>query len=408
LVPVLIRLARNRHRRKGKQLAKKKTKKQLKRERREAMERVRRERDWAPPPQPDPHEQELLLDMMPLVEGMEEEDLSADLFANPLLVPVLGSGKLVDEPEFDGIYFSPQQSVFSFVEVGEERGLAPDESDGLPEEEQDDLHLDIVEEMIGRLLTEELGEEIIDALERLRQRARRQSQEKLAAQAAAILSFLGEAPVDSGIWTSVGVVQALAQRSLSAGFEVAAIVSEMEEKGEIPPWITTKAQFAEEFSESPIVQKVEAVFERYPGLVEFMAEENDRMWEEGLEALFSGELYLDLFTFEELEPGFELFENTLGAVAGEFEATSPDFLQAGEAFAAGIGEYLTSLLTPERTEAVLGVLDEILEEQMLGASWANFVMMFKDELAQSDPEEIVSYLSRVYVGELRAVEEYEE
>jgi hypothetical protein len=389
-------------------LAPKKSKEQLKRERREAMERVRRERGWTPPPEPDPHEQELLLDMMPLVDGVEEDDLSADPFANPLLVPVLGSYELVDEPEFDGIYFSPTQSTVTFVEIAEGRGLGPDVFDALPEEEGDDLHLDIVEEVIDRLLTEELAEEIIDALERLRQRARRQGQEKLVAQAATVLSFLEEIPVDSGPWTSVGLVQGLAQRSLSAGFEVAAIVGEMEERGEIPDWITARAQPAEDLPKSPIVQEVEAMLKRYPGLVEFMAEENERVWEEGLEALFSGELYLSLFTIEELEPGFELFQNTLGAVTGEFEATAPRFVEAAEAFAAGIGEYLTTLLTPERTEEVLGVLDEVLQEPELGGYWANFLMMFKDELAQLNPEETVSYLSRVYIGELRAVEEYDD
>jgi hypothetical protein len=389
-------------------LAKKKSKEQLKRERREAMERVRREKGWTPPPQPDPHEEELLFDMMPLVAGLEEEDLSADLVANPLLAPVLGSEELVDEPEFDGIYFHPNQSVYTFVEITEERELEPDEFDDLPEEEQDDLNLAMLQEMTNRLLTEDLAQEIIDALERLRQRARREGQDKLVAQAAAILAFLGEAEVRSGVWTAVGLVQGLAQRSLSAGFEMVAIVGQMEESGEVPAWITEQAPFPEEFSKSPVVQEVEAVLERYPGLVEFMAEENERLWEEGMEALFSGELYLELFTVEELEPGFELFEDTLGAVVEEVGSTSPGFAQAAEAFTSGVQEHLTTLLTPERTEELLDVLSEILQEQMLGAYWADFVMMLKDELAQSDPEQVVSYLSRAYIGELRAIEEYDD
>jgi hypothetical protein len=389
-------------------LAKKKSKKQLKRERQEAMERVRQEKGWTPPPQPDPHEQELLFDIMPLVSGVEEEDLSANPVANPLLEPVFMSDELVDEPEFDGIYFHPNQSVYTFIDIAEERGLDLGEFGNLPEEERSDVHLDMLAEMISRLLTEELGQEVVHALERLRQRARREGREKLVAQAATILTFLSEAPVDSRLWTSVGLVRGLAQRSLNAGFDVASTVGQMEEAGEIPDWMPGLAPDADEFAKTPAAKKVEAVLERYPGLDEFMAEENERLWEEGIEALFTGELYLELFTDEELESGFELFENTLGAVDGEVDSTSPRFLQAAEEFASGIQAYLTALFTPERTEELLDVLNELVQEQVLEAYWADFVMMFRDELAQSDPEQIVTYLSRAYLGELSATEAYDE
>ncbi|MFN2226035.1 MAG: hypothetical protein ACK2UY_07000, partial [Anaerolineae bacterium] len=210
-------------------MAKKKSKEQLKEERRRAMERKRRETGWEPPPEPDMEQEQLLADMIPLLGGAEEGAVPEHVAMIPLMELILASEDLVEEPEFDGIYAHPLLCVQAFGEAMEELGLEDVGPEILPPAEEEETRAELMEATTMAVLTDDLQEAILNALDELRERAREEGDADLVAHAAAVYSFLDDLVMDA-MWSNIGVVQAVISRSLSAGLEMYEIIQEEAER----------------------------------------------------------------------------------------------------------------------------------------------------------------------------------
>ena len=365
------------------------------------MRHVRQEKGWTPPSEAKSYGGDPMMDLLPLFADEEGGDLSSASAMETFLTPIVESEDLVDEPEFDGIYMHPLHCADMFGQIMEEKGLDYEDFMALPEEERSDLYMDVMEGLVGRLLTDDMAEEILVALEALRQRAKEEGDARLAAQASALVSFLDEAD-EVEAWSNVGLVLAIFQRSLDAGFELASVLAEAQEAGEIPEGEDGALPNWEELEDSPLDQELQAIIAQYPGLADFWIEEGDRSWEEGMEDLFNGRLGLALFDEEELWPGVEAFEATVGAALGEEAAVTDEVNEASEDFVSAADDYLSGLLTPERIEQVKGRLAEILEGGEYDVRRASFIQAYTEEieLAESHRDR-VDLLLPTYLGEVR-------
>lgn len=355
----------------------KKSKKQRKEERQKAVEAKRRETGWqAPEPE---------LEISPVADDLRAllpdwgSGKTSDEEVTAYLAEIVDSDWMVDEPEFEGVYFSPTQLTGGYVEAAAAAGFDPDSLAALDEEGRADRHVEFLCAAIDAMLTEEFQAGLVDRIESLRERLIEAGEREQAARAGLVLDFLEQADKDA-IWSAVGVVLGLGQRSLDAGFDL------------IEAMDTTEPPFADE-SDEP-APEVQAVLDRYPGLLESMLTHHDQLWEEGVENLFMGTLWLDLFRGEELEPQLEKWERILDHdEAGEQEEA--------DALVEEISQYVTGLLTPERLGQALTLLENMRDDETLEPEDAEFVTSLLSALMDEETvPEGVSALISAFFGEL--------
>ena len=246
-------------------MPRKNKKKQRKEERRKAMQRVRQEKGWQPPPEEEFPDDELARDLLAFLPGLGQagEAIEATT-ADTLTTAVLETDDLADEPEFREIYFHPLQAIDLYAELEEERGVTEEVLDALSEDQEDELFFDLMVEIARGLLTTELQDHILDAMDAAWRRVRREGDQENAGRLAAMLSLLGS---DEGVemWPVAGLVQAILRRSLEAGFEIVAALDSAgpEDMGIRSLWQSVRNESVE--------QQIEAIIARYPGHVWVLA-----------------------------------------------------------------------------------------------------------------------------------------
>jgi hypothetical protein len=383
---------------------KKLTKQQRKEQRRAAMERVRRERGWQPPPPPPRARQnELLDDMLPLFPEI------GDPFAplpplTPVIETLVASSDLADEPEFEDIIVDPMLCTATFIKAAEEMGYDPDSLLEVSEEEREDAHLGILEETVRRLLTDDLRQQIRADLDRLRLRLKEAGEQEEAAKAAMLLSFLDEDSSDE-MWAMVGLVQAIFHRSVFIGFEMAesAIEAvEAQDSDEDPGTLLNR------LAQSRLGQKAESLLKRVPGLHKYLAKQADTTWDEGLQAIFEGDLYLELYSEEELYAGLGLFRQALGDAIEEARSEGRPAADVPEDkaqdFVLQVDRYITDLFTLERLDQARARLDAVLRARALENKWFPFLMMLKQYMDDPDAAENERhFFATAFLGELKHV-----
>ncbi len=386
---------------------KKLTRKQQKERRRAATARKRQERGWTGPRQSsiNSHQRELLDDMLSLFPLIGEQNVSPEASLEPLMMTLLDSNELAEEPEFKDLIIDPLQCMQIFTEVAEELEIEPDQFFELADEEQEDNYFEMLETTIQRLLTDEVRQDIIDRLGELRLRLKKTNQSEKVAKVAALQMFL---PDKAGrqIWPMVGLVQAIYHRSLAAGFELAqvsleAIESDEFETDEISLTLTQR------LAQSAIGQKAESLLKKVPGLSKFLEKEVDKIWEEGEEAIFEGELYLELYSVEELEGAAQIFAEILGTNTSEDpsaqETTRSKMTEeTGKIAVRRIDDYITQLFTPERLDLLRARLDAVAKDSSYPKKWLAFRMMLTEYMADENAAEVEKgFLIRALIGELR-------
>ncbi len=374
-------------------------------QRRATVEAVRKERGWEPPaPQSGVGtlDRELLADMRPLLPPTEDAHLTSSM-VDDLMMAVLDSGDMAEEPELEAIMAHPFHAVETFIEAGEELGWTPETLGKLPPEEQADRQGEIMELTAQRLLTAELRQDIIAALEQMRQRLKRSGDEQKIARAAALQSFLKESSYGD-LLPMIGLVRAIVQRSLTAGFELMEAsmgIADESRVGDDDSILTVR----QKLEQSHMVKKTESVLKKIPGLSGFLEKFADQTWEEGMAALFRGDLYLELFTQEEIEGGIEVFQEAIGNLETEAADSAPVTLSQDKArtLTARMGEYVTELMTPERLERLRDRVSTVIEDRAY-SKWLPFLFMFNDALAEEDVlEKDMGLLVSTFIGELRTV-----
>ena len=391
-------------------MAKKKRKlsrKERKRQRREAMERKRKERDWKSRPVPSTRrrEHEVIEDMLPLFPTITDPSAPSGPAMEQIMMILLGSGYMADEPEFEEIIVDPMLCLDTFSEVVEGLDIEPESLDELSDEDREDTQMDILVEVTRRLLTDELRQDIINGLNDLRLRLKRAGEREEAAKAAGLQSFLsGEATKE--IWPMIGLVQAIFYRSIQIGFEL--MEASMEVVETVGPEESGLSLF-EKVVQSKVAQKADALLKKVPGLGGFLEKQADKIWEEGLHALYMGDLYLELYSPEEIGAGFEILQTVFkDDIAERREAR--DFRplemsqEKGMAVISRVDSYVTELVTPERLEQLRGRLNAILKDPATEREWLAFLYMLAQYMADEDAAENEKhFLVTSFVGEMNVV-----
>ncbi len=377
------------------------TRRERKEQRRAAMARVRKERGWQPPPSQPIQANEVLDDALYLFPEIGDE--SAQLPpVDQLMMTLLDSADLADEPEIEEIFIEPLLCTATFVKVGEEMGHDPDSLLELPEEEREDVHIEMLVETIPQLLTDELRQEILDGLDKLRLRLKHAGRREEAARAAVMQSFLSET-ADSQMWALIGLVQAIFHRSVFVGFDM---IEASAEAWETEGWDEEPVTLVERLTQSGLARKAESLLNKVPGLSEYLSKQADTTWDEGVKAVFDAELYLGLFLEEELVAGLDLVKQSFGGALEEAisqgldeavvsEETSHDFLSR-------LDDYLDELLTPERFDQLRARLDAVLKEKTLEDKWVPFVYLLAQYMSEPDAAKNERYfLVSAFLGEFR-------
>jgi hypothetical protein len=335
--------------------------------------------------------------MLPLLSQADDPSAAFGSGEEELFQVLVISGDLLEEPEFEGIFVSPVDCIHTLPEVGEELGIDPAAMMALPAAEREDTHLRLLEGVIQRLLSDELKEDILKGLNDLRLRTKRAGHAQEAARAAVLHSFL-TLGTDSSTWFMVGLVRAIFQRSLEAGFNLLEVSMEMmepeESVGRIPSLLRRLRR-------SKPSRKADGLLGQIPGLTAYLQKQADSVWDEGLEAISSGDLYLELFSAEELRACFEIVSAGLGYTLGEAGPESP---QTGRPTTEDIAAtwqrldtYLTELFTPARLDRLRARLDALIEGAAIPKQWAPFVFLLTQRMSD---EEALRYEKRFLVQAL--------
>jgi hypothetical protein len=298
--------------------------------------------------------------------------------------------------------------VDTFVEVAEELGTDPEAFSRLPDEELEETQMKLMEMTARRLLTDELRQEIVDALNQLRLRLKQAGQRDKTAKAAALQSFLSGSE-GSEIWSMIGLVQAIVQRSLTAGFELLETSRQAMEAGHLDG-SETPLTISERLAQSSLTQRANKLLRKVPGLGGYLEKQADSIWQEGVEAVFTGDLYLGLFTPEEMKIGLDLFRTTMGdVIREEAAAQEPEKIaipeEKAKALISEIDDTITQLFTPVRLDQLRMRLNSILNDTHLPKQWLSFVLMLREYMADEEAiENEKPFLISAFLGELRAVD----
>lgn len=363
----------------------------------EAVARQRQTKGWISPNEKAKQRRELVEDMAPLLAiaetgaGSEEENL---------FFLLADSSDLMEEPEFGDIFAEPLVTLPTYISVAEKLGFPlPDDLFNLPEEEQDEKKAEIIEETTRRLLTDELRQEILAALNGLRLRWKKEGQRPEAARAAGLQLVLGDRK-SKGLWSTIGLVQAIVLRSLEAGFELVgvAVDDEADEADEDKPI----SELYKKLNDPGINEKLEEAIKKIPGLESYLDKQVDKLWEAGDDALFGGELNLGLFSNEELEAGAKIFNRVMRETDDEEAATRAPSKEQTENFFTELNAHLLELFTPERLEQLRARLQTILEEGVYPPQYFSYVKMMTDAMSEDDAvENEMPFLFKAMMGELQ-------
>lgn len=387
--------------------SKKLTRKQLKQQRQEAIARRRREKGWVPPQaRAKPARQELLddaLPLFPLANQVESSKIAVDaLFEN-----LMDSEDLADEPEFEDMFFDPMECVVMFIKIGEERGIDPSEFSSMPENEVNDIRAELAEEVARRLFSKKIHREILDRLEKLRLRLKESGPKADVPRVAALQLFL-DSPETRELWPLVGLIYALVVRSLEIGFELMGVQMQVAEfkKGMSPQ------ELFETVARSGLVKKLQPVVKKFPALMRYMEKQVDTVWDDGIKALFEGELYLELYTREELEQAAKIFtnileENTDEETSARRKSRLPLNQQKGKIIFSQIQEYITNLfLSTEQFERLKTRLHKLASDPTFPEKWDSFRLMLVDitNKKEATVEDALEFLIPALLGEMRKTE----
>jgi len=205
---------------------------------------------------------EVLEDMLPLFSPFVNFSAASGQGMEELMKTLVTSGGLADEPEFEKIIISPILCTETYAKIGQEMGLSPEKFECLPKEEREDAQLEMLEKSLHQLLTEEFCQDILNGLNDLRLRLKRSGKKKETAKVAALQSYLREDKSRSS-WPMIGLIQAIFQRSLKAGFEI------IEASADIFEPETTEGNdipLADQLKKTKPGKKLKSLLKKTPGL----------------------------------------------------------------------------------------------------------------------------------------------
>ena len=344
-------------------------------------------------------------DMLPLLEGdLAGPPTASD--AEDLMSGLVASDGLAQEPELQAIFFEPRTTVDTYVEVATSKGITPQAMTKMPEGKRNEAKVQIAEASIRRLMTDDLRQEILAGLDALRLRLKRSGKKTEAARAAALLFFLS-ADSKGEIWPSTGLVWAIFERSLAAGFELLSIAvdtaTETEGKG--------ARSLMDKLKQSPLATAAAAFLDKTPGLRGFLSKEADKMWDAGQHAVFAGDLYLELYSDEELVQAVSIIADVAGFDPSKAGSEAdlrlrPLSTHGQKTLIKRLHAYVTQLFTPQRLEQLRVRLANLIDERPRHDTWLPFLIMVQQYMAEEHAvEHEQPFLINSLLGELRVLSE---
>ncbi|MFN8455935.1 MAG: hypothetical protein U0401_14925 [Anaerolineae bacterium] len=171
---------------------------------------------------------------------------------------------------------------------------------------------------------------------------------------------------------------------------------------------TSLAALYAKLNEPDVAGKLDQAIQKIPGLQNYLEKQADKIWDEGEDAIFTGELNLELFSLEELETAAQIFKSVL-ADRPDDESVTPEENQEQRLpaktreFFAQLETYLTECLTPERLAQLRARLQTVLEEAGYPPKYFPFIRMVAQAMTGEEAvENEMGFLMRAILGELRA------
>ena len=367
---------------------KKLSRKELKRQQKRQTARVRDRQGWEQHNEPSFGKVDAL---MPIMGDTQEETLANMMNA------LMESGTLIVEEEFESLFFPPLESVDVFIQIAQEKGWSPEALKELDGTAVEDVHFDIIQECVPKLLTEEMKQEILQALQDCHGRLQKQGKGQKAAQVGIVQFVLSEKEMNEVAWQMTALVHSLVRRSVAAGFSL------METTGLGERELPLLDKILDAAATEDVTKKVEGLLKRVPGLRGYMEKQTDEVWDEGAEAVYMGKLYLGLFAEEEVEGVAGLVDQYLKpAIAedpegGNVQEMMPRFIEELDA-------YISQIFSkPERLGQIRHRIDTIMREEEVERKWMAFIFLLKGYMA--DDEALINerpFLHRALMGEFYA------
>jgi len=321
-----------------------------------------------------------------------------------LMMMLMETDDLADEPEMAGILFNPMLATETLRKVAEKMRLSPGKLDSLSLEEREDTQLDMLERSVKQLLTADICQDILKRLDNLRLRLKRSGKKKETARVEALLSFLRE-DKKRGSWPIIGLVQAILRRHLGVGFDLMDVTmtamgpDDMEDNDTL---VTDKLK------KPGLIKKVKTLLKKTPGLRDYLEEQADKTWEEGMDAVLGGDLNLDIYSPKEMRAGLEIIAKSSGFDSVEAMVTvdSSSWKLSEDKAKIVIDQlenHITNLFTPARLEQLRGEIDAFWKDSKHKGKWSPFLMLLRESLSD---KKVVEYEKGFFVyafwGELHA------
>lgn len=333
---------------------------------------------------------------MSWLSSLQSEQEAQEAFVQALIM----SHSLADEPELEDLLFDPMQSVNTMMEVVTEMGLANEDGGPLKKDLPEDTQMEIQERVATTLLSKKAQQRFENAIAHLVNRLESTQDEQKLVSATAVQFFMKSIKDKAG-WSTLGVVQEIVRRSLDAGFEIMQFVDERvsEEKSVV--------EILESLGKGNITKTFESMVRKIPGLRSYLEKEADSTWEDGMKALESGKLNLELFSDEELRGGINIMVETLNLQTDDqaAEKEGRPFTvteEQGKTFIKRLDEYITGFLTPERFEQLRVHLDSYLNDPGDKRPYVAFIGVVDIHLREADTvEDSMWFLLKSFVLEMQ-------
>lgn len=385
-------------------------------------------------------------DMRPLFPraGEQLEAQSQMALMEPIFYAAWETHDLIDEPEFDDIGFNPLEFPKLLEDASQSLGQNFEEVGDLAQDERRGHFLELLDLVVDDLVTDEVRDEIIDALEKMRARFRntRQRRKDLPRVAAAQMMIESykrddEEDDDESVLSTIGVIQALFTRSFELSLTLMDVAAEMEEfaeseglEGEAVQKLLDSSDPQGDSKLDRFVNKLVARVQNIPNINRHVEDSMDEQWDKGCDALFAGRLLLNLYSKDEIATAAGMFlQARFEIVKGfGFQIGIDDFSDMSDAEIDRYTEYIEELDTPPDLGETVNLLlprymdfvEELFdsEERIAklrthlnsqadkhlkdGTEWAVFVLELREYL-EEDPEGVLDgqVPMRALLGEVR-------
>jgi len=315
--------------------------------------------------------------MMPLMEYVRKHSATPEEMNSNMEFLIEDSGQLVQEPEFTELLIDPLAALQTMAEMEQNSGREIDEDDEMTTEE-----IVLFNQSLSKLLTPNVQTAILQQLKTLAERQTASHNLAKAAHVNLLYSLLNTIRTRE-VWTLIEFIRTLIEKSISAGYDLMENIDKLQN--------TTGDESEQQMAE---------LITRYPGLETFLENQMDQVYTDGLQALYKGELALDIFTPEELEDSVSAWLHTVGGYADLEDLDLSELSKLSSGLADYIDEiepHITELATPSRLAEMQVYIEQLLQRPKELAQGQPFLVMVKENLAEGEGYE--HFLLHAMIGQ---------